>query len=143
MKYNQDKIEKLAFSFRKAVDNLNRLSGLTMESFLADPDKLSSAKYNFLVAIEAAIDICNHLITKNGLRAPEDYADTFRVMQEAGMFDSAFTGTLVQMAKFRNRLVHIYWEVDDELLYSYLRQNLGDLEAALTELIRFLNGKRK
>jgi uncharacterized protein YutE (UPF0331/DUF86 family) len=53
------------------------------------------------------------IIARNGLRTPEDYADTFRVMEEKGAFDSEFTSALTQMSRFRNRLVHIYWDMDD------------------------------
>jgi len=42
------------------------------------------------------------------------------------------------MAKFRNRLVHLYWEVDDAELYQILRENLSDLDRFLTEVGRFL-----
>ncbi|MCL6639360.1 MAG: DUF86 domain-containing protein [Firmicutes bacterium] len=143
MKYNQDKIIKLAFQFNKALENLDRLSGLAREVFLDDPDRVSSAKYNFLVAIEAIIDICNHIIAWNNLRPPEDYADTFRVMQEAGVFDGEFTTGLIHMAKFRNRLVHIYWEVDEELIYTYLQNNLKDLRNTLKQITGFLNGGEK
>jgi len=50
--------------------------------FLKDADKIGSAKYNFIVAIES----CNrplqtNVISRNRLRAPEDYGDTFRVLQ--------------------------------------------------------------
>lgn len=139
MKYNRDKIGKIAFQFRNALKNLERLSGLEKENFLGDPDRVSSAKYNFLVAIEAVIDICNHIIARNSMRPPEDYADTFRVMQEAGVFDEEFTVRLIQMAKFRNRLVHIYWEVDEDLLSNFLQNNLGDLRNALKRINAFLN----
>ena len=54
------------------------------------------------------------MIVKNGFRTPEDYADTFKVLSERGAFDEEFTKTLSQMARFRNRLVHIYWEIDNE-----------------------------
>ena len=140
MKYNRDKIGKMAFQFRKALENLDRLSGLARENFLGDPDRVSSAKYNFLVAIEAVIDICNHVIARNSMRPPEDYADTFRVMQEAGVFDEEFADSLIQMAKFRNRLVHIYWEVDEDLIYTFLQNNLADLRNALKQITVFLNG---
>jgi len=39
---------------------------------LNDPDKIGSAKYHFIVAIESAIDMCNHVISRNGYRVPED-----------------------------------------------------------------------
>jgi len=45
---------------------------------------------NLIVAIEGAVDLSNHIISKNGFRTPEDYADTFRVMEEKGVFDAEF-----------------------------------------------------
>ena len=67
---------------RKAQGRLNSLQTLEKKEFLNYPDKTGSAKYHFILAIEAAIDICNHIISRNGFRAPEDYADTFQVLGE-------------------------------------------------------------
>lgn len=75
---------------------------------MLDTYKIGSAKYSFIVAIEGMIDLCNHIIAKNGYRAPEDYADTCRVLFERGAFGEEYTNTLIQMARFSNRLVHIY-----------------------------------
>lgn len=139
MKYNPDKVEKLSLQLAKALSNLRRLAALDREQFLADPDKTGSAKYHFIVAIEAAIDLCNHIIAGNKLRLPEDYAGTFRVMHEARAFSEELTTSLVQMAKFRNRLVHIYWDVDDAAVYLFLQENLHDLESFLKEFVAFVN----
>ncbi|HET8564533.1 MAG TPA: HepT-like ribonuclease domain-containing protein, partial [Candidatus Binatia bacterium] len=83
-RFNPDKITKLISALRTALNRLRSIEALDKESFLNDPDKVSSAKYNFIVAIESAIDICNHIISQNGYRAPEDYADAFQVMAEQG-----------------------------------------------------------
>jgi uncharacterized protein YutE (UPF0331/DUF86 family) len=86
------------------------------------------------VAIEAMIDICNHLISKNSFRAPEDYADTFRVIKERGVFDEDFFARLVEMVKFRNRLVHLYWDVNDEVVFEILQNNLEDFQIFLDKI---------
>jgi uncharacterized protein YutE (UPF0331/DUF86 family) len=31
------------------------------------------------------------------------------------------------MAKFRNRLVHPYWDVDERRVFEYLRDSLADI----------------
>ncbi len=46
-----------------------------------------------------------------------------KVMGEKGAFDDAFSEQLVKMAKFRNRLVHLYWEVDDARIYKILEDH--------------------
>jgi uncharacterized protein YutE (UPF0331/DUF86 family) len=82
--------------------------------------------------------MCNHIISRNGYRVPEDYGDTFKVMAEQGAFDQSFSEELVKMAKFRNRLVHLYWEIDDSRLYSILEDHLADLKKFLNSIASFL-----
>jgi uncharacterized protein YutE (UPF0331/DUF86 family) len=124
--YDPDKMVKLISEFRKSVSRLQKLREAGRQKFLDDPDKIGSAKYHFIVAIESSIDMCNHIISRNGYRVPEDYGDTYKVMGEKGAFDAEFSEQLVKMAKFRNRLVHLYWEVDDARIYKILEENLGD-----------------
>lgn len=138
-RFDQNKMVKLVSELRKSLKSLLLLSELEEKAFLEDPDKIASAKYHFIVAIEVCIDMCNHLISRNGLKIPEDYSDTFRVMMDAGAFDKLFVDNLVKMAKFRNRLVHLYWEVDDKTVYLILQNNLGDFKKFLNALAKFLN----
>jgi len=128
----------LVSELRTSVKRLRHLSKLPQNDFVADPDKIGSAKYHFIVAIESCIDMSNHVIARNGFRVPEDYGDTFRVMAEAGVFENDFSHELRNMAKFRNRLVHLYWEVDDKQIYEILRTRLDDFKKFLNSLSRFL-----
>jgi uncharacterized protein YutE (UPF0331/DUF86 family) len=141
--YDRERTIRLVSELRKATERLQRLSDLPKADFLADPDKIGSAKYAFIVAIESCIDICNHIIARNGYRAPEDYADTFKVMSEAGAIDPAFADELRNMAKFRNRLVHLYWEVDEGQLHDILKTRLGDFKKLLDTLSAFLGWSGK
>ncbi len=136
--YNPDKIAKLISEMRSAVQRLKSLKMLDKASFLKDPDKVGSAKYHFIVAIESAIDICNHIISQNGYRVPEDYADAFRVLEEQGAFDRDFVHLLTDMARFRNRLPHLYWEVDDVQVYEILLSRLDDFKTFEDRIAAFL-----
>ena len=129
---------KLVSELRKNVARLQGLSELTEVEFLKDPDKIGSAKYHFIVAIESCIDMCNHVISRNGFRAPEDYGDTFRVMSEEGALELEFTDDLVKMAKFRNRLVHIYLEVESKQVYEILQNRLDDFKKFVDSISNFL-----
>ncbi|MGC9002746.1 MAG: type VII toxin-antitoxin system HepT family RNase toxin [Dictyoglomus sp.] len=74
----------------------------------------------------------------SGLRPPKDYSDTFRVLFENGFLEKAFFESLVNMVKFRDRLVHIYWEIDNEFLYSILKNNVKDLKGLINRIIEIL-----
>lgn len=138
MEYNSDKVRKITSEILTALERLEDLQKLTKAEFIADPHKIGSAKYNLIVAIEGAVDLCNHVISKNGFRTPEDYTDTFMVMKEKGAFDERFTSSLIQMVRFRNRLVHIYWDVDDAELYRIIQTNLQEIRQFLKEYGTFI-----
>ena len=74
--YDLEKMVKLFSQLRNSVTRLRDISRLPPDEFLKDPDKIGSSKYHFIVAIESAIDMCNHIISQNGYRVPEDYGDT-------------------------------------------------------------------
>lgn len=138
MKYDVEKITNLISEFKTSKTLLSELSEKDRDDFMSQPHLISSAKYNFIIAIEAIIDICNHLISKNGLRVPDNYADTFNVMAENGIFSRDFAKTLVKMANFRNRLVHLYWKVDSEKIYEILQNNLKDFDEFILELKKII-----
>jgi len=137
--FNIDKINSLISELRRVQKRLELIGSKGKEEFLNDPDKIDSAKYNFIVGIESAIDICNHIISQNGYRAPKDYGDSFQVLFEQGAFDKEFLENLRVMAKFRNRLVHIYWDIDDEQIYNFIYNDVKDFKTFLDQIAGFLN----
>lgn len=138
MKYNQDKVRKITSEILSSLEGLEDLKNLPLKDFLSDSHKVKSAKYSLIVAIEGAVDLCTHVIAMNGFRTPEDYADSFKVMSERGAFDGEFTKSLIQMVKFRNRLVHIYWDIDDKEIHKIIQSRLEDIRRFLTEFGGFL-----
>lgn len=135
MKYDSDKITGLVSELKSAIKLLKEIASMDYRAFTSDIHRVSSAKYNLIVAIEAAIDISNHLISKNGYRIPEDYADSFRVLAEEKILPEVLVNDrLIKMARFRNRLVHLYWKVDTKILFDILFKDINDLEVFLAEL---------
>ncbi len=124
---NPQKVTSMLENLRGYLDNLREHATVPRSTFLNDRKSLDSAKYNFVVAIECCIDIGNHIIASEGLRLPEDYRDVAQVLAEAGVISQDLAERFKSMISFRNRLVHMYWQVDDELVRDYLENNLGDI----------------
>ncbi len=134
-----DRIGKLVGSLREAVRILKEIQAIPETEFKKGIHLQGSAKYNFIVAIEAAIDIANHLISKRAMRAPEDYADTFKVLADAKVIGPEFALELVKMARFRNRLVHIYWDVDIGEIWQIIQKRLDDFERYISQVGVYLS----
>lgn len=116
-------------NLRQYVAVLEGLAAVPREAFLAQFDRIGNAKYHFVIAIESCIDIANHIIASENFRVPKDNADSFAVLIEEGILPETLRESLRDMARFRNRLVHIYWKVDDARVHEYLQTALGDFHA--------------
>ncbi|MGA9348269.1 MAG: HepT-like ribonuclease domain-containing protein [Anaerolineae bacterium] len=78
------------------------------------------------MAIEACLDIGRRLIALEGFRYPEDNRDVFQVLREEGVVSQELLPSLVDMARFRNLVVHDYAKIDDAKVYAILKNRLGD-----------------
>jgi uncharacterized protein YutE (UPF0331/DUF86 family) len=107
---------------------LREFQSIGYDEFAANYLFSSAAERHFQVAIQAAIDIGQYLLSNLMIKQPADYADTFVKLGEAGVVPPDFASRLVDMARFRNVLVRLYLEVDARKVYQYIQNNLGDFE---------------
>lgn len=122
------RIRDLLGNIGASQQRLRELGQLSEVEFLADFRNTESAKYLLIVATEAAIDICNHIVSRQKGRPPNDYATCFTVLQDLQIIDQALAQRLGQMARFRNLLVHLYWQVDNHRIYQIIQDNLSDFD---------------
>ena len=99
------------------------------------------------LAIESCLNIGNRLISLEQFNKPTDtpetYADIFLQLKNIGVIDDSFCDRLVKMAKFRNRLVHLYWEVDQKVVYEIIRDHLEDFKLFEQGVVKFLKTSEK
>jgi uncharacterized protein YutE (UPF0331/DUF86 family) len=132
---------------------LNKYNLLLLEAqkipdkeFIDNPIYYGSTERFFQLAIESCLNIGNRLIAlyqfTRPVATPETYGDIFKEMQSLGVVDHDFKERLINMAKFRNRLVHLYWELDRETIYGFLQKNLSDFKLFQQKVVTFLNENR-
>ncbi len=112
-----------------SLSKLEELAQMDRDVFLIDFRSIDSAKYNLQTSIEAMIDICNHIISRKRLRVPATNVESFEVVSEAGLLPADVLPVYRSMARFRDRIVHMYDEVDDGQIYEILRTRLDDIRA--------------
>jgi uncharacterized protein YutE (UPF0331/DUF86 family) len=123
--------EKITDKFGQLDEFLAILKGMLktpLDKFLKDKILIGSAKYYLQVSIESCLDVANHIIAAEEFRAPKDYADTFKVLDEHDIFGEELGVKLRQMTKFRNRPVHLYGEIEDRYVYEFISRDLRDIE---------------
>jgi len=103
----REKVADQVRQLRQYLAFLHALVEKNQESVLGDFRCVGSMRYYLQVAIETCINIANHIISAEKLRAPKDYKDAFLVLHEAGILPADLTQTMREVAGLRNLLVHL------------------------------------
>ena len=126
---------------------LLEISRMNIQEFRQNTLVRAAAERILHLAIESCINIGNRLISiiqfQKPVRAPETYADIFIQLKNMGIIEADFTDRLVDMARFRNRLVHLYWDVDVDTVYKILQENLGDFVKMQEIVVNYYNKNDK
>lgn len=110
---------------------LREFQKMTFEEFTAGHNSAAAELY-LERSLEAVFDIGNHILSRLPLRPaerPEEYKGIAKALGKHKIIPEDFAnGVLVNMAGYRNRLVHFYLEITKEELYNIIQNNLSDLE---------------
>ena len=90
------------------------------------------------VSLECVLDIGEMVISKEDFRKPETYKEVIEILGDEGILPGGFAERFAEAAKFRNILVHMYAEVDVEMVYEILQNNLGDFDEFAKYIARYL-----
>ncbi|WP_322802029.1 type VII toxin-antitoxin system HepT family RNase toxin [Thermoflexus sp.] len=110
------------------LEILRRLRRYHFEEFIQDPERYGSAERFLQLAIEALLDMGNHVIADLGLGEVRWYSDIPAILAERAGLEPELKEKWIRMIGFRNILVHEYMEVDRRIVYEILQTGLEDLE---------------
>mgnify|MGYP005837846945 FL=1 len=109
------------------ISDLEEKAGVKLDELKEDKILRRYIERTLHLAVEACLDIGNHLIADLELREPQDYKDIMVVLAEAGYLPPDRLENFKKMAQFRNVIVHDYVRVSPEILIGILRKNIEDL----------------
>ncbi|MFB6177405.1 MAG: DUF86 domain-containing protein, partial [Halobaculum sp.] len=120
MSFSDDEIERLAAAVETMQASLTRLTEAQTHSrsaYHADPDTRDIVERRFLKLTEAALDIAERIVVQEWGNTPETNTEAIRALGDFGVLDDDQTGAMVQAARFRNVLAHMYGsDIDHDLV---------------------------
>lgn len=122
---DEDRVTRMLLALRREVAGLR---AMVAERDPHDELVLDAAKYRLVRAIDLCLRIGQHVIAAERLPVADDYASVFVILGDAGVIPADLVGPGQAMARFRNVLVHLYEEVDDDRVRRVLADDLSDLD---------------
>jgi len=109
-----------------------------LQEFLTNPEHYGSAERFLQLAIETTMDIGNHIIADENLGQINWYSDIPTILCERKYISDELHEKWIRMIGFRNILVHDYLEINREIVYRVMQDNLQDLEELKRVFATFL-----
>lgn len=133
---DRDKTRQKLHFIRDGVRRLEEIRARGREEFLEEPILLHASERCLQTAIEAMIEIAQHVVAREGLGLPKTYREAMDLLVQAGILPAEQRETFARMVKFRNRVVHLYDEIDPEEVFSILEDHLSDFESFTSAIVR-------
>ena len=131
-----DKIRQKIQFMRDKLRQLEDVQAMTYEDFITQPFVFDGSLRALQVMIEAMLDIGSHIVAREGYGIPHTYANVITLLADNDVFTTEQAGIYVNMVGFRNRIVHLYDEVEPEIVYELITKSLGDFRDFMVTIIQ-------
>ncbi|HDZ18972.1 hypothetical protein LCGC14_1063040 [marine sediment metagenome] len=136
IKVNRDLILTRFNKLDQILENLRELKEIGKEVFVSNYKNYFSAQRALEISINICIDIGNHIVTLNNKEKPETFTDIIKILIKLEIINDELGTQLTKMVRFRNLLGHFYLEIDNEIIYNILQNNVKDFISFKEAILR-------
>ena len=115
-----------AATIERCVARAREEYGREPATFATDHTRQDAAILNIQRACEAALDMAQHLIRRDGLGVPQSARDVFTLLAQAGWIDTTLADGLKRMVGFRNIAVHDYQSLQLAITVAIIQTHLDE-----------------
>ena len=136
MTVDLDKVRQKVQYIRSQARELDRFRSMDGPTFLEDRIYALAAARALQIALEAAFDLCAHIIAHEGWGLPKSYREIVLTSLEHGLLPRQLKDSYLQMARFRNRLVHLYDPVEDHELLQFIQDHVDEFAPLVAAVVK-------
>lgn len=143
LKLETDIIIKRVEGIESEIAELKKLGEQALDKFQTG-DGWKLAQFHLHRALEGVFNIGSHIISRIPGASASQYKEIAIKLGENKIVPVDFAqNKLVQMAKYRNRLVHFYAQIEPKELFKIIHDDLGDFDIFLNAIKQVLTDPEK
>lgn len=122
MSVDKETIENKLKKLDEVINKLEQCKKASREDFMIDFRISDSTMHNLVQGIEIIVDIGNHILSEVFHVRAEEYAEVIKKLGETKIVSPDFAKENIEMARFRNLIIHAYEEIDLNKVYQNLQK---------------------
>ena len=121
------KVRNLISEIQENIKELKKLNSLSFADFHKDRRNYGLSEHHLRRALEGILTIGTHILSRLPVKT-KDYQEVILSLGKEKVIPKDFAEKNKKLASYRNRLVHMYWEVSEKEIYQIIQEHLKDLD---------------
>ena len=135
---DKEKLAKYINELNTYLKHLDELKRYPLDEFLANWEIFGLADRQLHLALETFLTIGEMIISEFDFAKPDTYADIPRILFENKVVGKQLKDQLVDLARFRNVLVHDYLYLNHEKVYEHLQKDSKIIKKFIDAVKKFV-----
>ena len=135
---DKERLAKYIQELYRYLRHLDELQKHSAQEFLSDWRIHELAERQLHLALETFLTVGEIVISGFGFRKPDTYADIPRILFENKVIGKKLMDQLVDLARFRNVLVHDYLYVDHERVHQHMQKDSKIIKQFIEAIKKFV-----
>jgi|LSQX01.1.fsa_nt_gb uncharacterized protein YutE (UPF0331/DUF86 family) len=130
-------VEKM-LKLREYIDQIEKIKPDSYNDYISEITVKYSVERLMMLIVENALGINNTILSNNDKPPAPDYFNSFIEVAECGVFDSAFAISIAPSTGLRNRLVHEYEKVNDEIVFNSINKFITLYKKYISMIFKYI-----
>lgn len=140
-KLDKQSIHSKIARLRKNIKELSQIGKTPVKKYKNNFLLTSTTERLLQVSVQIMLDIGSHIVSEEELGEPLEYRDIFKLLVKEKILPQKMESSLMELTGLRNRIVHVYDEIDHNLIYQCLQNELGDMDDFVGLITKYIKKK--
>ncbi|MFH1963518.1 MAG: HepT-like ribonuclease domain-containing protein [bacterium] len=124
-----------------SLKKLSQLKEISEANFVVNSHNIALTEHYLRVGVDSLVDLSNHIIAVQGLGRPGSSREIGNILGQANIIPMDFIKKCIELIKLRDRLTHLYWEIEPAEVFEVLQKELSNITSFLNYLLQHVENQ--
>lgn len=134
-KVDKEVILKRIKKLDEELIELKKQFNVNFKEYLNNKDIQAIVERRLQLCVQTTIDIANYIITRKKLEIPDEEENIFIILHKNKIISKSLALKIKPLVRFRNILVHNYFNINHKIVYHNFKNNLKDFTKFAQEIV--------